>query len=135
MQPCVDTITAREPGGAARVQMTHLAFDLAQCRRRGPVSVLPDRMQEGPMISRPTSPYPHNSFRQIAGGALAAILFLAVLVLAILVSYRYAHGWIQVPSGRAETVLPAASDGLAGAISVLGVLVGMVWLCVRQLAS
>ena len=80
------------------------------------------------MISRPTSPYPHNSFRQIAGGALAAILFLAVLVLAILVSYRYAHGWTQVPSGRAETVLPAASDGLAGAISVLGVLVGMVWL-------
>jgi len=48
------------------------------------------------MISRPTSPYPHNSFRQIAGGALAVILFLAVLVLAILVSYRYAHGWTQV---------------------------------------
>src|SRR6516165_10695026 len=134
MQPCVDTISAREPGGAARVLMPHLGFDLAQCRWRGPVSVLPDRMQEGPMISRPTSPYPHHSFRQIAGGALAAILFLAVLVLAILVSYRYANGWTQVLSGRAETALPAASDGLASAVSVLGVVVGMVWLCARQLA-
>lgn len=91
-------------------------------------------MQEGPMISRPTSPYPHHRFRQIAGGALAAILFLAVLLLAILVSYRYAHGWTQVLSGRAKTVLPAASGGLASAVSVVGVVVGMVWLCVRQLA-
>jgi hypothetical protein len=63
------------------------------------------------MISRPTSPYPHHGFRQIAGGALAAILFLAVLVFAILVSYRYAHGWIQVLSGRAAIILPAASNG------------------------
>ena len=83
------------------------------------------------MISRPTSPYPHNSFRQIAGGALAAILFLAVLVLAILVSYRYAHGWTQVE----PRPFFQPSDGLAGAVSVLGVVVGMVWLCVRQLAS
>jgi hypothetical protein len=65
---------------------------------------------------------------------LAAILFLAVLVLAILVSYRYANGWTQVLSGRAETALPAASDGLASAVSVVGVVVGMMWLCVRQLA-
>ena len=64
------------------------------------------------MISRPTSPYPHHGFSQIAGGALAAILFLAVLVFAILVSYRYAHGWTQVLSGRAAIILSAANNGL-----------------------
>ena len=62
------------------------------------------------MISRPTSPYPHHSFSQIAGGALAAILFLVVLVFAILVSYRYAHGGTQVLSSRAAIILPTAGD-------------------------
>ena len=66
--------------------------------------------------------------------ALPVILFAAVLLLAILVSLRYAHGWAEVVSEAAAATTPMAADGVVGFVSALITAVGAAWFYVRQLA-
>lgn len=87
------------------------------------------------MTDRTTAPHPHHSatFGQIVAAAAPVVLFTAMLLFAILVSLRYAHGWTEVLSEGAAAA-PMAADSVVGVVSALITGVGVVWLYVRQLA-
>lgn len=74
------------------------------------------------------------TFGRAVAVALPVILFAAVLLLAILVSLRYAHGWAEVVSEAAAATTPMAADGVVGFVSALITAVGAAWFYVRQLA-
>jgi hypothetical protein len=88
------------------------------------------------MLDRTTAPHSHHSvtFSQFIAVALPIILFAAVLLFAILVSLRYAQGWVNVAAEGAAAPVPMASDALAAAVATLATAVGVVWLYVKQLA-
>jgi hypothetical protein len=88
------------------------------------------------MLDRTTATHPHHSatFGRAAATALPIILFAAVLLFAILVSLRFAYGWVEVVSEGAAAAVPMAADGLAAFVSALVTGVGTVWLYVRHLA-
>ncbi|HEY5166437.1 MAG TPA: hypothetical protein VII80_01370 [Pseudolabrys sp.] len=88
------------------------------------------------MVDRATATHPHHTanFGRAVAPALAVVLFAAVLLFAILVSLRYAHGWVEVVSEGAAAALPMAADGLVAFVSALVTAVGVVWLYLRQLA-
>lgn len=74
------------------------------------------------------------TFSRAIAVALPAILFAAILLFGILVSRRYAHGWVEVLSEGAAATTPMAVDGLVALVSALVTVVGVVWLYVVRLA-
>jgi hypothetical protein len=81
-----------------------------------------------------TTAHHTGTFRQVVAVALPIILFVAVLLFAILVSLRYAQGWVDVVSEGAAAAISMAGNGLAAAVSALVAAVGVVWLYLRRLA-
>lgn len=77
-------------------------------------------------------PAPTDTFGRTA--VLFVILFAAVLLIGVLVSLRYAHGWAEVLSDGAAATIPMAVDSLAALISALVTAVGVVWLYIVRLA-
>jgi len=88
------------------------------------------------MIDRATATHPFHTatFGRAIAHALAVILFAAVLLFGILVSLRYAYGWVEVVSEGAAAAIPMAADGLVSFVSALVTAVGVVWLYVKRLA-
>jgi len=88
------------------------------------------------MIDRTTATHALHTatFGRAVAPALAVILFAAVLLFGILVSLRYAHGWVEVVTEGAAAAIPVAADGLVAFVSALVTAVGVVWLYVRRLA-
>jgi hypothetical protein len=83
-----------------------------------------------------TTSAPHRSaFGRFAGAASAVILFGAVLLFAIIVSLRYAHGWVGALSDGATVAAPMTADAIAGLASMVVTGVGIVWLYVKRLAG
>lgn len=83
------------------------------------------------MYNRTTSTHPHHG--DAYGQAVAAVLFAAILLFAILMSLRYAHGWASVLSEGAAAV-PMAADGLVAIVSALITAVGAVSIYAARLA-
>ena len=83
-----------------------------------------------------TNPLPvaTATFSRAIAVALSVILFAAILLFGILVSLRYAHGWVEVLSEGAAATTPMAVDGLVALVSALVTAVGVVWLYVVRLA-
>lgn len=82
-----------------------------------------------------TNPLPITTvtFSRTIAVALPIILFAAILLFGILVSLRYAHGWVEVLSEGASAT-PMAVESLVALVSALVTVVGVVWLYVVRLA-
>jgi hypothetical protein len=74
------------------------------------------------------------TFSRTIAVALPIILFAAILLLGILASLRYAHGWVEVLSEGAAATTPMTVDGLVAFVSALVTAGGVVWLYVVRLA-
>ena len=74
------------------------------------------------------------TFSQAIAIALPIVLFAAIVLLGILASLRYAHGWVEVLSEGAAATTPMAADGLVALVSALVTAGGIVWLYVVRLA-
>ena len=83
-----------------------------------------------------TNPLPPATaiFGRIIEVALPVIFFAVILMFAILVSLRYAHGWVEVLSEGAAATSPMAVDGLIALASALVTAFGAVWLYLVRLA-
>jgi hypothetical protein len=83
-----------------------------------------------------TNPLPTatSTFSRVTEVALPVIFFAAILLFGILVSLRYAHGWVEVLSEGAAATSPIAVDGLVALASVLVTAFGAVWLYLVRLA-
>lgn len=83
-----------------------------------------------------TNPLPITTvtFSRTIAVALPIILFAAILLFGILVSLRYAHGWVEVLSEGAAATSPMAVDGLVALASALVTAFGAVWLYLVRLA-
>lgn len=88
------------------------------------------------MFDRAASSHPHHTAAHggAAGSALAVLLFAVVLLFGILVTLRYAHGWVEVASDGAAIAIPMAADGLVAIVSAVVTAVGAVWFYAKQLA-
>ncbi|MGC2827309.1 MAG: hypothetical protein WA322_24285 [Pseudolabrys sp.] len=82
-----------------------------------------------------TNPLPITTvtFSRTIAVALPIILFAAILLFGILVSLRYAYGWVEVLSEGASAT-PMAVESLVALVSALVTVVGVVWLYVVRLA-
>jgi hypothetical protein len=74
------------------------------------------------------------TFSRTIAVALPIILFAAILLFGILVSLRYAHGWVEVLSEGASATTPMAVDSLVALLSAVITGVGVVWLYLVRLA-
>ena len=88
------------------------------------------------MSDRATSSHPHHTanFSNVVATVVPAVLFAAILLFAILVSLRYAHGWAEVASEGAAVAIPMAADGLVAIVSALVTAAGAVWFYTTRLA-
>jgi hypothetical protein len=80
-----------------------------------------------------TNPLP-TALSRVIEVALPVVFFAAILLFGILVSLRYAHGWVEVLSEGAAATSPMAVDGLVALASVLVTAFGAVWLYLARLA-
>jgi hypothetical protein len=80
-----------------------------------------------------TNPLP-PALSRVIEVALPIVFFAAILLFGILVSLRYAHGWVEVLSEGAAATSPMAVDGLVALASVLVTAFGAVWLYLARLA-
>jgi hypothetical protein len=87
------------------------------------------------MSDRATSSHPHHTanFSKVVATVVPAVLFAAIMLFAILVSLRYAHGWANVASEGAAVAIPIAIDGLVAIVSALTIAGGAVWFYVTRL--
>lgn len=88
------------------------------------------------MVSRTVGhgPLPGAALGAGVMAALVVILFIAILLLGVLVPLRYAHGWVEVVSQGATSVVPMAGDSLVAIVSAALTGIAAVWLYLRSLA-
>lgn len=88
------------------------------------------------MSDRAASPHPHHTaaYRGAIAPAVAVILFAVVLLFGIVVTLRFAHGWVEVVPEGAAIAMPMVADGLVAIVSAMVTAAGVVWLAATRLA-